>query len=69
MVGRYVQHYVENDGSVPLKLFWAIMPSGLEDWFRAIGRPRTPGEPRPAPFERPSDVAEIQRQQRFVNPK
>jgi quercetin dioxygenase-like cupin family protein len=69
MVGRYVQHYVENDGNVPLKLFWAIMPSGLEDWFRAIGRPRTPGEPRPAPFERPSDIAQIQRQQRFVNPK
>jgi quercetin dioxygenase-like cupin family protein len=69
LVGRYVQHYVENDGNVPLKLFWAIMPSGLEDWFRAIGRPRTPGEPRPAPFERPSDIAQIQRQQRFVNPK
>ena len=39
MVGRFVQHYVENDGKVPLKMFWAIMPSGLEDWFKALGRP------------------------------
>ena len=66
MAGRYVQHYVENDGSVPLKLFWAIMPSGLEDWFRALGRPRTPGEPPPAPFERPQDIEEIRRRMRFV---
>ncbi|NJN39929.1 MAG: cupin domain-containing protein [Gammaproteobacteria bacterium] len=49
MVGRFVQHTVENDGTVPLKMFWAIMPAGLEDWFRALGQPRTPGEPRPRP--------------------
>jgi hypothetical protein len=66
MVGRYVQHYVENDGAVPLKLFWAIMPSGLEDWFRALGRPRTPGESVPAPFDRPDNIEEIQRRMRFV---
>ena len=66
MVGRYVQHYVENDGAVPLKLFWAIMPSGLEDWFRALGRPRTPGEPAPEPFDRPHNIEEIQRRMRFV---
>ena len=66
MVGRYVQHYVENDGKVPLKMFWAIMPSGLEDWFKALGRPRKPGEPAPAPFDRPENVAEIQKQMRFV---
>lgn len=66
MVGRYVQHYVENDGSVPLKMFWAIMPSGLEDWFKALGRPRKPGEPAPAPFDRPENVADIQKQMRFI---
>jgi hypothetical protein len=66
MVGRFVQHYVENDGKVPLRLFWAIMPSGLEDWFQALGRPRRPGEPAPAPFDRPEDIDEIQRRMRFV---
>ncbi|HZQ75622.1 MAG TPA: cupin domain-containing protein [Burkholderiales bacterium] len=66
MVGRYVQHYVENDGSKPLKLFWAILPSGLEDWFKALGRPRTPGEPRPAPFDRPEDLEDVKRRMRFV---
>jgi quercetin dioxygenase-like cupin family protein len=66
MVGRFVQHYIENDGRVPLKMFWAIMPAGLEDWFKAIGRPREPGEPTPPPFERPENVADIQKQMRFV---
>ena len=49
-----------------MRLLWMIAPAGLEDWFRAIGRPRRPGEPMPAPFERPADVAEIQARQRFV---
>lgn len=66
MVGRYVQHYVENDGKVPLKLFWTIMPSGLEDWFQALGRPRKPGEATPAPFDRPENIEDLQRRMRFV---
>jgi mannose-6-phosphate isomerase-like protein (cupin superfamily) len=66
MVGRYVQHYLENDGTVPLKLFWAIMPAGLEDWFQALGRPRKPGEPAPPPFDRPDNIEEIRRRMRFV---
>ena len=66
MVGRHVQHYVENDGSVPLKMFWAIMPSGLEDWFKALGRPRKPGEKPPVPFDRPADVEDVKRRMRFV---
>jgi hypothetical protein len=69
MVGRYVQHTVENDGTVPLKIFWAIMPAGLEDWFRALGQPRTPGEPAPAPFDRPADVEDIRRRMRFAPEK
>jgi quercetin dioxygenase-like cupin family protein len=69
MVGRYVQHTVENDGTVPLKIFWAIMPAGLEDWFRALGQPRNPGEPAPAPFDRPVDVEDIRRRMRFVPEK
>jgi hypothetical protein len=49
-----------------MRLLWMIAPAGLEDWFRAIGRPRRPGEAMPEAFERPADVAEIQARQRFV---
>jgi hypothetical protein len=38
--------------------------AGLEDWFGAIRRLRVAGEP--APFGRPTDIAEIQARQRFV---
>jgi hypothetical protein len=51
-----------------MRLLWFIAPAGLEDWFRAIGRPRRAGDPRPAPFERPNSVAAIQAQQRFIPP-
>jgi mannose-6-phosphate isomerase-like protein (cupin superfamily) len=66
LVGRGVQHKVTNTGAGQMRLLWMISPAGLEDWFRAIGRPRQPGEATPQPFERPTDIAEIQAQQRFV---
>ncbi len=66
LVGRLVQHKVTNTGPGQLRLLWFISPPGLEDWFRAIGRPRRAGEAAPAPFERPADVAAIQARQRFV---
>ncbi|MCW5770597.1 MAG: cupin domain-containing protein [Rhodospirillaceae bacterium] len=65
-VGRYVEHIVFNDGPVPMKIFWVFAPPGLEDWFAAIGRPRQAGEPMPAPFTRPEDVAEVQKRVKFV---
>ena len=68
MVGRYVQHKIVNEGDTPMKMLWVIFPPGLENWFAAIGRPRAPGDPLPTPFERPHDVAEVQRQQFFVPP-
>jgi hypothetical protein len=55
-----VQHKVQNTGSTQMRLLWMIAPAGLEGWFRAIGRPRHPGDPLPAPFERPTDIADIQ---------
>ncbi len=42
-------------------MLWVLMPGGLEDFFQAIGRPRTPGEPAPPPFPRPENVEEIER--------
>ena len=44
-----------------LVMIWLISPAGLEDFFPAIGRERTPGEPAPAPFERPADVVAVER--------
>jgi len=66
LVGRGVQHKVVNTGTTPMRLVWFISPAGLEDWFRALGRPRRPGEPLPEPFARPGNIDEIQRQQRFI---
>jgi quercetin dioxygenase-like cupin family protein len=66
LIGRAAWHTVQNTGSGQMRLLWMIAPAGLEDWFRAIGHPRRPGEPMPEAFERPADVAEIQARQRFV---
>jgi hypothetical protein len=33
----------------------------VESFFKAIGRPRMPGEAAPAPFARPADGVEIER--------
>jgi len=68
LIGRGLQHKVTNTGAGQMRLLWFIAPAGLEDWFRAIGRPRRAGDLRPAPFERPSNVAAIQAQQRFIPP-
>lgn len=66
LVGRGVQHKVQNTGPGQMRLLWMIAPAGLEDWFRAIGRPRTSGEPMPPAFDRPPNVAEVQARQRFI---
>ena len=44
------------------------MPNGLETFFKAIGRPMTPGEPAPEPFPRPDNVLEIERKTVFGEP-
>ena len=68
LIGRGLQHKVTNTGMEQMRLLWLITPPGLEDWFRAIGRPRRAGEPLPAPFDRPAHVETIQAQQRFIRP-
>lgn len=65
-LGHNVPHTFVNDGTVDLTWVWFFMPGGLEDFFAAIGRPRAPGEPAPAPFERPADVEEIERRTVFA---
>ena len=60
-LGYGVKHEIVNDTSEDLVMLWVITPHGLEDFFKAIGRPRTPGEPAPEPFARPADVVAIER--------
>ena len=60
-LGHDVKHEIVNEGPDDLVMLWIVSPAGLERFFAAIGRPRADGEPTPAPFERPADVAEIER--------
>jgi quercetin dioxygenase-like cupin family protein len=68
LFGRDAVHRIENAGDEDLVLFWVFFPPGLEDWFRAIGRPRTAGDAMPDAFPRPPDVADVQARMRFVVP-
>ena len=52
-----------------MKLFWIFFPPGLEDWFRAIGKIRTPGEKMPNAFPRPDNVEDVMKAMKFVPPK
>lgn len=60
-LGPDVVHEIVNDGEDGLVQLWMIGPGGLENFFRAIGRERRPGEPTPEPFERPADVSAIEK--------
>jgi len=66
LIGRGLQHKVNNTGPGQMRLIWFISPPGLEDWFRALGRPRQAGESLPPPFDRPTNIKKIQAQQRFI---
>lgn len=65
-LGPNRRHGFINTGSADLAFFWFLMPGGLEGFFAAIGRPRSPGEPAPEPFARPADVLEIERRTVFA---
>ncbi len=64
-LGPDVLHEIFNDGDEDLIQLWVIGPSGLEDFFKAIGRNRTRGDAPPAPFERPADVVAVERAMGF----
>jgi len=62
LLGYDVKHEIINDSADDeLVMLWVIAPPGLEDFFKAIGRPRVAGEPAPAPFPRPADVVAVER--------
>jgi len=60
-LGYDVKHEIINETDEELVMLWLVSPAGLENFFKAIGRPRTAGEPAPAPFARPENVVEIER--------
>ena len=60
-LGYDVKHEILNEGTEDLVMMWVITPPGLEDFFKAIGRPRQAGDPAPAPFARPGDVVAVER--------
>ncbi len=60
-VGHNRKHHFLNPNDEPLTFVWLLMPGGLDNFFEKIGRPRTPGEPAPANFPRPDDIAAIER--------
>ena len=67
-LGRNRVHTFVNDGDEDMVFTWLLLPNGLEDFFRDIGRPRTTGEPAPAPFPRPTDVLAIEARTVFAPP-
>ena len=67
-LGRNRLHMFINDGTTDLTFAWLILPNGLEDFFRAIGRRMVAGEPDPTPFPRPADVLAIEARTVFAPP-
>ena len=57
--GREKHHFL-NPHDQPMTFLWIMMPGGLDRFFAEIGRRRHPGEPAPAPFPRPENIAEIE---------
>jgi quercetin dioxygenase-like cupin family protein len=60
-LGYQTKHEIINDSDNDLVMLYVITPPGLEDFLKAIGRPRSKGEPTPGPFARPDDVVAIER--------
>ena len=59
-VGRNRKHHFLNPHAEPMTFLWIMLPGGLDRFFAEIGRPCRPGEPAPAPFPRPQNIAEIE---------
>lgn len=59
-LGAHNSHTFTNDGDVDLHWVWFMTPSGLETFFRDIGRPRQHGDAAPEPFERPANIEQIE---------
>lgn len=61
----WLKHKIINSGTRDLKMTWTMAPSGLETYFRKIGRPRELGDAPPVPFDPPKAADDIQRETGF----
>jgi len=60
-LGYHTKHEIINESDDELVMLYFISPAGLEDFFKAIGRGRRPGDAPPEPFARPDDIISIER--------
>jgi mannose-6-phosphate isomerase-like protein (cupin superfamily) len=65
-LGPLTIHKISNIGEQDLKMHWLILPNGLDDFFRKIGRPKTPNSQASENFARPEDVERIERETCFA---
>lgn len=63
------RHIIRNTGDIDMHMFWVFTPPRLEEWFRAIGKPRKAGDKMPEAFPRPDNTQEAMEFQRFIKPK
>ena len=59
-IDRNRRHHFLNPHAEPMTFLWILLPGGLDRFFAEIGRPMRPGDPEPAPFPRPDNIAEIE---------
>ena len=59
-IDRNRRHHFLNPHPEPMTFLWILLPGGLDRFFAEIGRPMRPGDPEPAPFPRPDNIAEIE---------
>ena len=52
LVGRYVHHSLDNESCGPMKVLIVVFPPGIEEGWRAIGKPRRWGEAPPPRYGR-----------------
>jgi mannose-6-phosphate isomerase-like protein (cupin superfamily) len=58
LVGRYVRHQLDNESAGTMKVLIFAFPPGIEEGWRAIGKPRAWGEPAPPRYGR-ADIANL----------
>jgi Cupin domain len=52
VVGRYVRHQLDNESNGTMKVLVVVFPPGIEDGWRAMGKPRRWGDPPPPRYGR-----------------
>lgn len=71
LVGRYIRHRLNNESGRLMKVLVVAFPPGIEEGWRAIGKPRVWGEDPPAPYTRKEipNLAQILDDAGFARPE